>query len=131
MALVVISTLVSTRIPAFYSAGRKKRQFCSSSRSPGLGPRVRGALPAAPTAAKQGEDKEKPPRPGGLCLPSKDPAPASPRPSSASAELQPISQPPPSKAPETATKGGSGGVIRALTATGERDMGTLNCKLRI
>lgn len=48
MALVVISTLVSTRIPAFYSAGRKKRQFCSSSCSPGLGSHVRGALPAAP-----------------------------------------------------------------------------------
>lgn len=92
MALVVISTLISTRIPAFYSAGRKKRQFCSSSRSPSLGSHVRGALPAASMAAKRGEDEEKPPHPGGLCLPSRDPAPASPRPSSASAELQPISQ---------------------------------------
>lgn len=128
MALVVISTLVSTRIPAFYSAGRKKKAVLFS---PGLGSHVRGTLPAAPMAAKWGEDEEKPLHPGRLCLPSKDPAPASPRPSSASAELQPISQPPPSKAPETATKGSLGGGIGALTATGERDMGTLNCKLRI
>lgn len=48
MALVVISSLVSTQIPVFYSAGRKKRQFCSSSCSLGLGSHVRGALPAAP-----------------------------------------------------------------------------------
>lgn len=27
--------------------------------------------------AKRGEDEEKPPQPGGLCLPSRDPAPAS------------------------------------------------------
>lgn len=86
MALVVISTLVSTRIPAFYSAGRKKGSFVHPAAL-----RVWAHSQRGFTCCRQaGEDEEEPPQPGGLCLPSRDPAPASP--SGASAELQPISQ---------------------------------------